>query len=77
MYAGQIIRAFRQIQGLSQAALASRMGTPRTYLAGIESGMREPGLIVLRKAASALCVPVALLLAGERTAGTGAAGSTP
>lgn len=65
MHAGRIIQLLRRAQGWSQKDLSERIGVARTYLAQVESGKRDPGLVLLRDAARELKVPVALLLANE------------
>ena len=65
MHAGIIINRLRRAMKWSQRELAERIGISRTYLAQVESGRRDPGLVMLRDAAKELDVPVALLLAGD------------
>lgn len=50
------LRALREAAGLSQAALAKRIGTKPPGIARLESGRFAPRLGVLRKIASALGV---------------------
>lgn len=42
MGTGKRIALFRKSKGLTQEELASRLGASRSYLAGIESGKKEP-----------------------------------
>ena len=65
MHVGKTLKMLRQAEDYSQRELAERIGMARTYLAQDESGRRTPGLVLLRRAASELKVPVALLLADE------------
>ena len=51
---GQRLKAWRKRIGLSQEKLAERAELHRSYLAGIESGARNPSLVSLHKLAQAL-----------------------
>jgi len=51
---GQRLKAWRKRIGLSQEKLAERADLHRTYLAGVESGARNPSLVSLHKLAQAL-----------------------
>lgn len=42
---------------MSQAELARRSGTPRTYLIALEQGQHEPSLVLLERLAAALGYP--------------------
>jgi transcriptional regulator with XRE-family HTH domain len=53
---GQAIRQTRGERGLSQEALAHASEIDRTYLSGIERGMRNPSLTNILKIAAALDV---------------------
>lgn len=48
MYAGRVVRIQRVISGVSQGALATRVGIRRTRLAEFEGGHRDfpPDLVV-------------------------------
>jgi len=56
------LRAARIKAGLSQEALADLAEVDRTYVSGIERGVRNPTIIVLAKFAEALGTTAAALL---------------
>jgi transcriptional regulator with XRE-family HTH domain len=56
------IKRFRKERGLSQEGLAFECGLHRTYISGVERGIRNPTVKVLGKIAAALKVEVDLLL---------------
>ena len=51
---GQAVRALRLKKGLSQEELAARAGLDRTYISGLERGVRNPALTTQEKVAKAL-----------------------
>lgn len=58
-----MVKALRQAKGLSQRALAARVGVTAAYITMLERGKKtNPSLPTLRKLAKALGVPVAELL---------------
>jgi transcriptional regulator with XRE-family HTH domain len=59
---GLNVRAVREELGLSQEGLAFDCGVHRTYISGVERGVRNPTVVVLDKIAKALKVPAAKLL---------------
>jgi transcriptional regulator with XRE-family HTH domain len=59
---GLNVKAARQDLGLSQEALAFECRLHRTYVSGVERGIRNPTVTVLEKIAIALKVPAARLL---------------
>ena len=59
---GLNVKRFRQEKGLSQEALAFEAKLHRTYISGVERGVRNPTIVVLEGIASALAVPAARLL---------------
>jgi transcriptional regulator with XRE-family HTH domain len=61
---GVRIRALRQSRGLSQEAFAAHCGLDRTYISGIERGVRNVSLINIHALAKALDVSVAELMQG-------------
>lgn len=63
---GTAVRQFREISGLSQEGLAERADLDRTYVSGVERGVRNPTLRTIEKLANALGVPPAKLF--EETA---------
>ena len=55
---GYRVRSVRLALGLSQEKLAMDCGLDRTYISGIERGIRNVSLINIHKLAIALGVPV-------------------
>ena len=55
-YVGDALRQMRQRVGLSQEDFALRAGLDRTYVSGIERGVRNPTVASLQKLAEALGV---------------------
>lgn len=62
MRLGRRIKALRRKRGLTQPALAARVGIHRVSLARVEGGSRTLSLATLEKLAKALRVSVAELL---------------
>lgn len=60
---GENVRRLREARGLSQEALAFEAGMHRTYVSGIERGVRNPTVTVLERLAIALKVSMADLVA--------------
>jgi len=58
---GAAVRTLRLRRGISQEALGKRARLNRSYVAGIETGQRNPTLRNVEKLARALQVPVAAL----------------
>jgi transcriptional regulator with XRE-family HTH domain len=56
------IRKFRNDRGFSQEELAFECGLHRTYISGVERGIRNPTVVVLEQIAVALEVPTWRLL---------------
>lgn len=59
---GRAVHRHRIKLGISQEDLADRVGLDRTYVSGIERGIRNPTFLVLLRLAQVLAVPVASLL---------------
>ena len=53
---GRNVRALRDAANLSQDEFADKVGVHRTYMSGIERGVRAPTIIVVEKIAMALDV---------------------
>ena len=53
---GRNVRLLRIAAGLSQAALAERMGVDRAYVSGLELGQRNPTIVTLWHIGKALGV---------------------
>jgi transcriptional regulator with XRE-family HTH domain len=59
---GLNVRRFRTERGWSQEELAFECGLHRTYISGVERGIRNPTVLVLDEIATALKVPAHRLL---------------
>lgn len=59
---GLNVKRFRKERGFSQEELAFECGLHRTYVSGVERGVRNPTVVVLDKIASALGVAAWRLL---------------
>ena len=67
---GEAVRRRRERLGLSQEALGFVSGLDRTYVSGIERGVRNPTLRIIWRLAEALSTtPSALLKASEKRIG--------
>lgn len=53
---GKKIREVRLKKKLSQGDVARVLGVHRTYISGLERGMRNPSLLTIKKVANALGV---------------------
>ncbi len=60
------LRKFRRERGFSQEKLAFECGLHRTYISGVERGVRNPTVLVIEEIARALDVPASLLLEEPR-----------
>jgi len=65
---GLNLNKLREEQGFSQESFADHCGLHRTYISGIERGVRNPTVIILDKIAKGLKVPAGQLLDEARTA---------
>lgn len=63
---GKNIRLLRETRGWSQDELSERSGLHRTYISGVERGVRNPTVVVVARIATALDVPAGELLQGAR-----------
>lgn len=59
---GRNVRQARKVAGLSQEALADAAEIDRTYVSGVERGVRNPTVTILDRLAKALGVTAADLL---------------
>lgn len=75
MKVGRNVRRFRKAVGMSQEELAHRARLDRTYISGVERGLRNPTVVVLQELAAVLGVQAADLL--ESTPGVDADAPTP
>ena len=66
---GLNLRRLREEQGFSQESFADHCGLHRTYISGIERGVRNPTVLILDKIAKALKVPAGQLLDETRPSG--------
>jgi transcriptional regulator with XRE-family HTH domain len=60
---GRNVRQYRERARVSQEELAHRAGLDRTYVSGIERGVRNPSVLVLQEIAGVLQIRPADLLA--------------
>lgn len=58
---GLNVKRRRKARGLSQEVLAHECGLHRTYVSGVERGLRNPTVVVLEAIAVALNLPAARL----------------
>ncbi|MGO2440508.1 MAG: helix-turn-helix domain-containing protein [Serratia proteamaculans] len=64
---GQCVKLLRLQAGLSQEAFADRCGLDRTYISGIERGVRNPTLEVLYIIATGLSIDLPTLFAFDHS----------
>ena len=63
---GLKVQALRTARGWSQDEFAHRAGLHRTYVSGVERGVRNPTVTVLEKLAVGLDVPLVELVTFDR-----------
>lgn len=63
---GESIRRLRTAAGLTQEELADRSGIDRSYIGGVERGERNPTLVVIKKIAIGLNIPLASLFSYDK-----------
>lgn len=61
---GWRVRQLREAKGWTQEILAGRAGLDRSYVAGIEAGLRNPSTKALAKIARALRIELSVLFEG-------------
>jgi transcriptional regulator with XRE-family HTH domain len=66
---GKNVRRLRITAGLSQAALATKMGVDRAYVSGLERGDRNPTILTLWHVAEALGTRIGALFVESRRRG--------
>ncbi|MBL8566273.1 MAG: helix-turn-helix transcriptional regulator [Hyphomicrobiaceae bacterium] len=66
---GLNLKKLREEQGFSQESFADHCGLHRTYISGIERGVRNPTVLILDKIAKGLKVPAGQLLDDFRVPG--------
>ena len=59
---GKNVRRYRELKGLSQEELAFDADLHRTYVSGVERGIRNPTVLIVAKLANALGVDSSKLL---------------
>lgn len=59
---GLNVKRYRKERGFSQEGLALECGVHRTYVSGVERGIRNPTVVVLEKIAKGLGVAPSRLL---------------
>jgi len=59
---GKNVRHFRELKGISQEELAFEADLHRTYVSGVERGIRNPTVLIVSKLAQALGVAPSKLL---------------
>jgi transcriptional regulator with XRE-family HTH domain len=62
---GQNVRIYRGRLGISQEELAFRANLHRTYVSGVERGVRNPTVVIVERLAKALDVEPPALLAAK------------
>ena len=63
---GSNLKRLREQRGLSQEEFADQCGLHRTYISGIERGVRNPTIAIIDKIARSLKVPAGDLLGDSK-----------
>jgi transcriptional regulator with XRE-family HTH domain len=63
---GLNVKKYRNERGLSQEELAFESGLHRTYVSGVERGVRNPTVVIIEKIADALNVDPGRLIERQR-----------
>lgn len=63
---GQNCQRLRRETGHSQETFAEKTGLHRTYISGVERGVRNPTVAIVARIAKALKVPPHVLLVAEK-----------
>jgi len=66
---GLNVQKMRREKGWSQEDLAFESGLHRTYVSGVERGIRNPTILIVAKLAAALGKSAGVLLEGHHRAG--------
>lgn len=66
---GLNLKKYRKVASFSQEGLALECGLHRTYVSGVERGVRNPTVLVLAQLAIPLGVPAANLLKEQADGG--------
>jgi transcriptional regulator with XRE-family HTH domain len=61
---GHRVRELREKQRLSQEGFAEQVGLDRTYISGIERGVRNPTLSTIQRLAEGFGIPIEKLMKG-------------
>lgn len=59
---GEHLKALRIKKNISQEEFAEKAGLDRTYISGLERGLRNPSLVILFRLADALDISISKLL---------------
>lgn len=59
---GANLQRYRRLKGWSQEQLAFETGLHRTYISGIERGVRNPTIQIIQDIADSLGIPAAKML---------------
>ncbi len=59
---GLNLKKYRLVKGFSQEELAFECGLHRTYVSGVERGVRNPTVLILEKIAKALDISAGRLI---------------